>query len=44
MGEPRSESEAEQRRFDDTIRRALKTPPISNEEIVRRSKGGKGKG
>jgi hypothetical protein len=24
--------------FDDIIRRALKTPPISNEEIERRSK------
>ena len=27
-----------EQRFDDIIRRALKTPPISNEEIVRRSK------
>ena len=33
---------SEQRRFDekldDLLRRALKTPPISNEEIERRSK------
>ena len=28
----------EQRRLDDVIRRALATPPISNEEIERRSK------
>jgi hypothetical protein len=38
MGNPQKQSEAEQRRFDETIRRALKTPPISNEEIERRSK------
>jgi len=32
--------DAEQR-FDDMIRRALATPPISNEEIERRSKEAK---
>lgn len=30
--------EAEQRRMDDVIRRALATPPISNEDILKRSK------
>jgi hypothetical protein len=36
------ERKAEQR-FDDLLRRALKTPPISNEEIERRSKGARSK-
>jgi hypothetical protein len=33
-----SSSASDQRRFDDALRRALATPPISNEEINRRSK------
>jgi hypothetical protein len=33
-----SEHQSEQTAFDEMIRRALKTPPISNEEIERRSK------
>lgn len=33
------EKSAEQRR-DELLRRALATPPISNEEIVKRSKSG----
>jgi hypothetical protein len=33
-----SQRSSDQREFDDVIRRALKTPPISNEEIERRSK------
>jgi hypothetical protein len=36
-------AEGDQRRFDDLIRRALKTPPISNKEIERRSKEQRGK-
>jgi hypothetical protein len=31
-------ADPQQQKFDDIIRRALKTPPISNEEIERRSK------
>jgi hypothetical protein len=34
--------DAEQR-FDDMIQRALKTPPITNEEIERRSKERRGR-
>jgi hypothetical protein len=36
-------NQADQRRFDNLLRRALETPPISNEEIERRSKARKGK-
>ena len=35
-------SEADQRR-DDLLRRALKTPPISNEDILKRSKESRNK-
>jgi len=31
-------TEHEKQRFDGSLRKALKTPPISNEEIERRSK------
>jgi hypothetical protein len=33
--------DASQRRFDELLRRALATPPVSNEEIERRSKANK---
>ena len=34
----------EQQKFDAAIRKALKTPPITNEEIERRSKAERKKG
>jgi hypothetical protein len=34
----RDDQAAEDREFEQRLRRALKTPPISNEEIERRSK------
>lgn len=36
-----SPEEADQR-FDEALRRALSTPPISNEDIVKRSKESRG--
>jgi hypothetical protein len=41
MAHERVPQDKAEQRFDDTIRRALKTPPISNEEIERRSKESK---
>jgi hypothetical protein len=35
--------EDDQRRFDDVIRRALATPTISSEDILKRSKESRGK-
>ena len=38
-----SPPQADQRRLDNMVRRALATPPISNEDILKRSKESRGK-